>query len=90
VEPLENVLNVDGNITISSPASSALVTHIVGVNIGESCPTLRKDIDLVQHALEHEDENNVPFTPGLTKKQHKDLNRSAYNTHSKGDHPTTS
>jgi len=79
-----------GNNTLSSPASSAPVTQIVLVNTCESCPTLCKDIDLVLHVLEHEDEHNVPFTPGLTKKQRRALNRSAYNTHSKGDPPTTS
>lgn len=90
MEPLEKVLNVEGSSTLSSPASSALVTQIVSVNTSEICPTLRKDIDLVQHVLENKDENNAPFTPVLTKKQRKALNRLAYNTRSKGDPSSTS
>jgi hypothetical protein len=50
-------------VALSSPACSAPVAQIVGVNTGEICPTLRKDINLVRHVLEHEDKNSAPFTP---------------------------
>lgn len=42
--------------------------RIVEVNTSEICPTLYKDVDLVLHVLE-QDENNAPFTPVLTKKK---------------------
>jgi hypothetical protein len=89
VAPLEKKMIIDSSGNFSSPASSASVTQIVEVNTGDICPTLCKDFDLLRQVLEQKDENNAPFTPVSTK-QRKVLNRSAYNTRSKDDPPTTS
>jgi len=48
-------------------------------------PVLQKDLDLLRYVLMKEtDDPNVPFTPYLTKKQRKELNKESYGTRSKG------
>lgn len=49
------------------------------------CPVLQKDLDLLRYVLLKEtDDPNAPFTPYLTKKQRKELNKEAYRKRSKG------
>ncbi|KEH28046.1 DUF4283 domain protein [Medicago truncatula] len=90
VTPLEKEMIAERSNTFTSPASSTSVTQIVKLNTGDIFPILHKDLDLLKQVLKQKDENNAPFRLILTKKQHKALNRSAYNTLSKGDPHTIS
>lgn len=66
VKPLETILIAEGSTTLPYPASSAPTAQIVKVNTSEICPTLRKDMDLVQKDMAQQDENNDSFAPVWT------------------------
>jgi len=70
--------------THSSP--SVPETQVVVGKSNDFCPILKNDLNLVRHILDQQnDDDNTPFLTYLSKKQKKNLNRSAYNTRSKGD-----
>jgi hypothetical protein len=47
---------------------------------------LQKDHNLIRHLLAKEiDDDNILFTPYLTKKQKNELNKTTYNICSKGE-----
>ena len=84
---------MDKSIGSTHSSPSILETQVVVGNSIEFCPVLQKNLNLVRHILvqqtDEDDDDNATFITYLTKKQRKKLNRSAYNTWSKDDPPST-
>lgn len=71
--------------TITSPTRE-VVPETQKVQQTNICLVLQKDFNLIRHIIlvKDTDNSNAPFTPYLTKKQKKEINRT-YKTRSKGD-----
>lgn len=91
LEPVQPLVSAE---VVSPGVSTATITSSTREAVPETqkvqqtniCLVLQKDFNLIRHIIlvKDTDNSNAPFTPYLTKKQKKEINRT-YKTRSKGD-----